>query len=75
MIDKLVFTYHAANRWFERFPNLDFKTACKFTKPASETIKYKGRGKKTSKKRGGVLHKSACGPIFVVRDGFVVTVY
>lgn len=72
MIEKRVFTKHAAERYLERYPDLEFKMA---TSQVS-TVHRKDRQLRAKEKCTKCkLYKSWLGPTFVVVGNSVVTVY
>lgn len=70
MIEKRVFTKHAAERYLERYPNLDFMMACSQVKRLKDKrTKQKERSTKCK------VYKSWLGPKFIVSGNLVLTVY
>lgn len=72
MIEKRIFTKHAAERYVERYPKLDFKLASSQVGRVSKKDKSMRNKEKRSKCK---LYKSWLGPTFVVVGNYVVTVY
>jgi|GEM_PF-3424934 len=71
MIEKRIFTKHAAERYMERYPKLDFKLASSQVNRVSKKDKPMRNKEKRSKCK---LYKSWLGPTFVVVGNYVVTV-
>lgn len=72
MFDTIPFTIHAAERFHERFPKLNFKEAVSDVK-RGRTINTRLR--KLDKYKKCKTYVSWLGPIFIVKNGVVVTVY
>ena len=71
MIEKRIFTKHAAERYMERYPKLDFKLASSQVFRAGRKYRRMRNKERRSKCK---LYKSWLGPTFVVVGNYVVTV-
>jgi hypothetical protein len=67
MLGKLIFTHHAAMRWFERFPNAVFQVEMLSARRCRNQEKRSGKRSK--------CYRTISNIILVVRENMVVTCY